>query len=404
MIHAFPRLIVYFVRVKEVMRNHFKVVQHGQRSITSKFRASTFARTVQPESANNTIVLVTSQDERSKRSPYREITGNLFRALLRQCTYLPDAAASKYIHYHIVSRFRNNCPRRQFRAQRKPHEEEPASQKRIITLVRDGIKNLRLLIRANDGHPEDLYKVLATTYGRRGKRKHALQRDLKAANIPDLEAVAQLPKSPDKKKKAPCLGVAMEALARSQKAQKGLGFQKAQIKDLKPMIEKKNAWGRPMPVNRVRNKQKEWYAMTLDAILPPLPEHEWNSLRGLATGRIPWEGPVPRRSQAVVRDGDGRRIQKKVGARKSRDESEYSEFINSYMDNPHRPDVKTNPHALTPRYMRGLWARVFAQCPMMKWDPNTKKWDVLWGNVEKDKEMVLSPHHEEDMSLFEDIK
>lgn len=348
----------------------------------------------------NALALSTSESVQPHSRSQREITLHLLRALLRQCTYLPDPAARKYIHYHIVSKFRNYSPRRRSGAQHKAQKENTAALKRIPTLLSEGIKNLRLLIRANEGHPNDLYKVLATTYGRRGKRKHELQQALKSNNsIPDPRAVARLSSSADDKTKVPFLGETMRAVVQSQKAQKALGFDKAPIKDLKPVIDKENAWGRPMPLNRVSNLQKKWYAKTLDALLPPLPEHEWNSLGGLATGRTPWEGPVPRRSQAMMRDSDGVTGQNKagvgdvLGAFKS---PEYSDWYKK-----RHPNIKTNPHALTPRYMRGLWARVFAQCPVMKWDVNTKKWDVLWGDVQKDREIVLSAHHQEDMSLFE---
>ncbi len=370
---------------------------------------SEIARSARLDYLGEALAVANSESVQPHSRSQSEITLHLLRALLRQCTYLPDPAARKYIHYRIVSKFRKYSPRQRLGAQRKPQIENAAAVKRIPTLLSLGIKRLRVLIRANEGHPNDLYKVLATTYGRRGERKHELrqaleklQQALKSNNILlEPKAVARLSSSLDDKTKVPYLGETMRALVKSQKAQKALGFDKVPIKDLRPIVDKENAWGRLMPMKRVSNIQKKWYAKTLDALLPPLPEHEWNSLGGLATGRIPWEGPVPRRSQAMMRDSDGIKVENKAGAGEVLAKLQWRESNDWYKKR--NPDIKTNPHALTPRYMRGLWARVFAQCPVMKWDVNRKEWDVSWGNVQKDKEIVLSAHCQGDMSLFEDV-
>ena len=350
---------------------------------------------VQPPNLTNAIALVQSHN-----GSYREITLDLFRALLRQCTYLPDSAARKYWHSHIVSRFRDYCPCQRPGAQPKRQEQSAVITKRIPTLLRDGVKNLRLLIRANDGHPDALQKVLATTYGRRGKRKHELQVFLKARNNPlDQEAWARLSSSFEKKSPIPYLGETMAAVVKSQKGQKVSGFDKKPIKNLMPIIEKENAWGRPMPQNRVANSVKKWYARTLDALLPPLQEHEWNRLGGLATGQVPWTGPVPRRRQTVGRNDHNRIVQQEA---KAGVVLEGAKRLKSRC-NERSSGVKTNPHKLTPRYMRSLWAKVFVQCPVMKWDDERKRWDVQWGSIQKRKEIVLSPHQQVDMSLFEGV-
>jgi len=39
-------------------------------------------------------------------------------------------------------------------------------------------------------------------------------------------------------------------------------------------------------------------------------------------------------------------------------------------------------HQVTPRFMQRLWAQVFAQCPKMEWDPESKGWKVGWGEHE----------------------
>ena len=380
------------------------------------------AKDAQSAGLTSAIALAKEQDPSHPRVYRGQVTIYLLRALLRQCTYLPDPEARRYIHFHVISRFRDYCPRQRPGAKPRPLKISTAD-KRIRTLLSDGKRHLRVLVRANEGHPDELHKVLATTYGRRGKRKHDLLQSLKAKDNPDdAEAVAKLSKLPDDQNKEPQLTETMIALIRSQKSQKDMGFDKAPIKNLKPMIAKENAWGRPMPSNRVKNQKKLWYAKTLDAILPPLPEHEWHRLGDLATGRIKWEGPVPRRKQSTVRDGVskeasyisvGGKISKKQESADSNEEPPYTFMGGKFVKNKtseqntkneeRNRDVKTNAHNLTSRYMRSLWARVYVKCPMMRWDTEKRRWDVQWGNIEKEKEIVLSPNRQGDLSLFEGV-
>lgn len=371
----------------------FRTIRHLSRT----------TRGLQAGKLANAIALVQPQNVQTKRKFLRETTCYLLRALLRQCTYLPDPAARKYLPSHIVYRFRKYCPRQHPGLPSKEQTEDPECIKRISKLFKEGDSKLKLLIRANDGYPDELHKVLAVTYGRSGKRKHELLRVLKAEDNPlDVTSLARLCSPFKRKKKIPHLTRTMAALAKSQKGQKTLGFDKAPIKNLKPVIDNENAWGRPMPSNRAENQRIKWYAMTLDALLPPLPEHEWQRLGGLASGRVPWEGPVPRRRQAAVSAGSDKEAHNGASAENVSKESQGSEY--SFWNKEYIPDVKTNPHKLTPRYMRNLWARVFVQCPLMTWDVERKRWNVQWGNIHKDKELVLSSRHQKDISLLMELK
>ena len=349
-----------------------------------------------PTNLTNAITLVASSPNRS----YDRITLPLFRALLRECTYLPDPAARINIRSDIVSNLRRRCPRQQ--PGTVPRDLKKALLDRIPTLLRDGVRNLRLLIRANRGHPDELYKVLATTYGRRGKRKHELLETLRAKDGPVMPENLNLASSSDETKmNVPRIGKAVTALITSQKAQREFGFDKGPIKHLKPMIDKENIWGRPLPLRRAVNKNKEWYAKTLAAILPPLSERDWNRLGDLANGRIQWQGPVPRRTQAVV--------QSVAGEDDSQFFQGFPDEAEDMLDDPMSNDlcskglgnVKTNPHTLSPRYMRGLWAKVFVRCPVLSWVSEKQKWVVRWGSVREEKEIVLALGQHESIDLFD---
>ena len=148
-----------------------------------------------------------------------------------------------------------------------------------------------------------------------------------------------------------------------------------------PTIPEKNVWGRPMPVKRVRNLKRRWYAQTLDRIMPPLPEAEWNELRKLASGETRWEGPARRRSQ--------------------------SEADNAGHDTSRRGRVKglvNSPHDITPRYMRRLWTKILAQCPTMKPHAMRKSgWEVSWGEVQDTQTIALQPSGRRDFAMFEGV-
>ena len=148
----------------------------------------------------------------------------------------------------------------------------------------------------------------------------------------------------------PQLEPKLQAIIRAQRMQKAVNLSRSVKIQLKPTFPETNSWGRAMPLNRVRNLQKEWYAETLDKVLPPLPGWAWTRLRDLATGRIPWEGPVPRRAG-----------------------HQEFEFKNRNLG---------NAHEITPRYMRRMWARIFLQCPKVHYDTEAEQWTVKWGSLE----------------------
>ena len=274
---------------------------------------------------------------------------HLYRALLRQCTYLPDPGARSYMHWHVVARYRNNS------------RISPESQ-RGTALQKRARKGLSILMRANVGHLKPLERIMLMAYGRIGKRRHELLRVLREPNVPtDNRALEGL--SLENLEKKPGLTEKMKALLKSQKAhRKGPSGILPRIKKLQPDIPKMNSWGLPIPQRRIRNMEKEWYADILDRIAPPLPEPEWERLRDLAIGQIDWEGSLPRRTIAT---------------------SLAEDTTLQYMQSKY--DQSKEQHMLTPRLMRRLWAKVFQKCPVMRWDEEETKWQVQWGYSELSK-------------------
>ncbi|CAF9936155.1 hypothetical protein IMSHALPRED_010479 [Imshaugia aleurites] len=287
----------------------------------------------------------------------------LFRALLRESTYLPDPSACQYLRGHIISRFRDYHPDSTLPFSSRRHKAAALVQQRLPSLLRSARRGLVFLCRANDGHVRHLGKILAMTYGRIGKRRHQLLKDLKIPDMPVDQAVIEKLSEPGNQAVPHPSGQLM-ALVKSQARRRLSHFSRSNTPRPKLEIPEENSWGRPMPIKRVRNFKRRWYAETLDRIMPPLPEAEWDRLRMRASGESPWEGLVARRKWAGSPDDEGHR--QLVGERVKGSTK----------------GACSNPHKITSRYMRRLWAKISAQCPLMR--PNTARksgWDVLWGDV-----------------------
>lgn len=275
------------------------------------------------------------------------------RALLRQATYLPDSAAREFFHDHIIASFRRYCPRK-FRSSDKPYQITRERRKQRLDNAR---KAWKVLVRANHGSQQHLRRVLEMAYGRRGKKKYDLMKDvLPPETSQDSKALEELSLIIEErhsrvKGKEPRLSEKLYALIRSQKQQKDRLFPKKNIKCTEPTIPEQNIWLRPMPKNRSKNIRKKWYAETMDRVMPPLPEADWNRLKDLSLGKLSWEGLRQPRKRAQ------------------------GHFITDSWE----PERNSDWHELTPRFMRHMWESVFVQCPMMRWNTDRQRWSVLWG-------------------------
>ena len=290
---------------------------------------------------------------------------HIFRALLRQCTYLPDPAARQYMHGHIVSRFRHYHPRSTFPVINSRHKSSIAVQQRLPDLLRAARRELIFLRRANDGHIRHLGKVLAMTYGRIGKRRHQLLHELKIPDVPVDQAAVQKLLEPGNQA-VPHPSKQLMALVKSQAIRKLGPFSRSNIPRVQPGIPEQNSWGRPMPIKRVRNYKRRWYAEILDRIMPPLPKAEWENLRMRGSGQLPWDGPIARRKWVGGPDDEGQ-----------------THLVGEKVKGTRRGTC-SNPHKITHSYMRRLWAKISAQCPLMQRNAATKSgWEVLWGDAYK---------------------
>ncbi|KAL9114502.1 MAG: hypothetical protein Q9227_001583 [Pyrenula ochraceoflavens] len=289
---------------------------------------------------------------------------HLLRAILRECTYLPDQQARTYIHNHALAGYRKN--------------KDSLTLGRRTQLLRTGRKSLSILRRANEGYIKPLDKVLLTTYGRIGKRRRQLMSKLMTPQSQeDAAAVSTLEPTPKYQKgwKPPQV---ITDLIRSQNTRSD--HLRAVVKARAsrnlpdaPKIPSKNIWGRPMPLRRVRNITQKWYATVTDSLFPPLPDHEWHALRALAVGKSFWPGVIPRR---------------KMVPSSTAPENPQVLDANTLLDGPPKGEtfekfVDGRPHTITAKFMRKRWAVIFQHSPLMWWDEEKGRWKFKWGSIER---------------------
>ncbi|KAK5109628.1 hypothetical protein LTR62_006865 [Meristemomyces frigidus] len=307
------------------------------------------------------------------------------RALLRECTYLPDAHLRQYMRKHVIARFES------YRFKIWKHRDDANFQERMQAKVHEARSGIGLLRRANEGERKPLLKILLMAYGRIGKRRHELMLPLMPVatareaetntqsgadsglqsplNIDGMSTNVESKPGPSAtevnkgawKAYAPDFTPQFRALLQSQIQTPPPHLTRPMLRRLSPRLEERNAWHRPMPLVRVKNQTKDWYADVLERAHPPLPKPEWQRLFELATGR---------RKETFVRR------RPPVGLAQS---SALSTIVQYGKPVERMVFGNRDAHQLTPRYMRRLWSQVFAQCPVMDWDSKKEQWTVKWG-------------------------
>jgi hypothetical protein len=254
------------------------------------------------------------------------------------------------------------------------------------------------LQRANEGDRKMLMKALSMAYGRTGKRRRELLQPLISTKEHKVEGSAvteeHAPKlldasmHPSTSARQPTtsapsskpikereispvkaqvrayindLPAALRALVQSQITASPPTIARRNPRRLSVEIPELNTWMKPMPDVRVKNKLGDWYANLLTTVQPPLPDNEWDQLRALALGITRARPPIPRRTNLTPPPS----VLEMVVTR------------GKLPDNLFRKDYA---HKINPRFMQRLWAEVFSQCPIMKYDSANDKWNVIWGH------------------------
>ncbi|KAM0693050.1 hypothetical protein Q7P36_007607 [Cladosporium allicinum] len=343
----------------------------------------------------NTLLERTHPTEILEEDDFHRISSrHVLRGILRECTYFPDQFAASWIRQHALMRFRT------YEAKNKKHVSDEEYTKRLETIRRKSRQGLYQMRRANEGDRKMLLKALSMAYGRVGKRRRELLSPLlpvgsssegSSAVSDDAEYDSSQASPTATKSATPSTSSTSTRDKQSSKGRED-GPVKTQVKEfvsglpleLRTLVQSQitasppaiarrnprrlgveipelNTWFKPMPAVRVKNQISKWYANLLDTVQPPLPDQEWFRLRDLAMGTTRAEPPIPRRAQITTPP---------------------SVLEMTVMRGKLPADMfrKDRAHKITPRFMRRLWADVFSQCPLMKYDSPTKSWKVTWGH------------------------
>ena len=274
--------------------------------------------------------------------------------------------------------------------------------------IKDAWKFSRFLERAGQGNHDDLKKLLFLTYGRTGKRKRELIRDLirpPETSLPEdekaLEDLIQNPMGRQALNFKP--NAKFHSFLRSQVANSPAENPKAKIRHLIAKIPDENIWGRSVPLKLQKSLRKKWWANTLDKVLPPIPLHEFDRLRDLSSGKIPIEDPPPHRCRpkfivkALTEQENDSRVWEllKNPARlpnSTIDEVMFDPELGLVLSKegeterkPAAADKEKPPEKAWGegpdriRYMRRLYATIWNLTSVMAQDEVTKLWVTTWG-------------------------
>ncbi|KEY75500.1 hypothetical protein BA78_0812 [Aspergillus fumigatus] len=312
---------------------------------------------------------------------------HLFRALLRECTYLPDPVARGYMHDYVVRRFRRYSDKSQSKVQDDLHRQH--------LLRKTATQKLSLLKRANEGYSRPLEKVLRLSYGRSGKKRRELLGVFIVPEVPpDALAVEGILKGPsmfedDWKPPTIVLDLLKSQLRNAVISQLS---DRPVVKTLEPPIPKENSWGKPVAKCRRRNIRKKWYYAVLDSLLPPLPDAELDTLHGLISGRIPWTPPKRRKAVGVPLDSPSQTsldVTFLTGGPKKG--PTFRDFVNG------------RPHQITRRFMQRLWRRIYCMVPRLEWDEKNQKQYFKWESVKPFPNISTVVKHDQEPDLFQKL-
>ncbi|OOF94865.1 hypothetical protein ASPCADRAFT_208522 [Aspergillus carbonarius ITEM 5010] len=307
---------------------------------------------------------------------------HLLRALLRECSYLPDPVARVNLHAHTLERYRRYA------------KKQPDLLRQIV-LRKSALQQLSLLRRANDGYSKPLEKVLQLAYGRRGKRRQDLIDTFitpsDAVDALDSANVQPVVKQFEDGWKPPSL---MVDLLKAQRHNAMITLLNAgyHVKETEPDIPSENIWGKPLAPSRRKNIRTAWYVKARANMFPPLPDAELDVLEGLISGAIPWTPPKRRKAIETVSP----HVESDINV---------ASFL---IKGPSKEDtfeeyVDGRPHIITRRFMQRLWKRVSCLVPRVKWDSTHKKPTFTWDVIHTGPRVAISMDEKNAWQVFDGV-
>lgn len=309
---------------------------------------------------------------------------HVYRSLLRESSYLPDPISREYMRKYVRFQYRYYWP--------KVIPNSVVAPFGQINLEARGRKLLSLLTRANEGYLKPLERVLMLSYGRTGKRRHVLLRPLLGLGTSSSNDGCTIPASQRKTFEPWTFPPGLDTLVKDQVKQIGV-----RSVGVRPLIKQatfkppeKNSWGRPLSPSRIFARRRKWYLSTIDRVLPPLPDRDWNVLSGLMTGVEPWSEPQ-RRKRPVSDEGPQNALTAEFLIYGPKKGQTFEAF------------ARGRPHHITLKLMRGLWGKVCEVTPRMTIHPDENLWDIKWGRPTEKPLPYRTLDPELGLALFEGV-
>lgn len=295
---------------------------------------------------------------------------HLYRALLRETTYLFDPAACRFHRQHIRHAFQ--CQREKLKLQ---HGADQLLRSRVESQqLHRARKYLCMLERANQGYMRAVTKVLQLTYGVKGTRRRQLMHTIMAPVDSEVEKTVSASTSMSDHGWRP--PAKFEALLKSQARIQRFHAGNFQVK---VEIPESNSHAKPFPTCRIKNMTKKWYARQAEMLKPPLQENEHVGIYKKAIGQDKMIRSKPRRPLATVHIlngasgcSGGLRIDliDVISTSKQATKPQYSNRVRASIGNPHR---------LTSRYLRRRYQMdILQNSPTVLQGPETGKLAFRW--------------------------
>ncbi|KOS22966.1 hypothetical protein ESCO_003678 [Escovopsis weberi] len=329
----------------------------------------------------------------------------LYRHLLRECSYLPPAIRST-ITKTIQTPFHK-------------HRYNDARPKAHIARARTTLRTLRA---ANSGDKGAMESLIFKGFGRTGSRRRELMAKLVVPQGPsnskrlqallDPAARQTAPKDEDDAPAMPDAPMSKKAFYEKwdqQKLLKVLQSQKQQqreskctaswrgssIGSLEPdqLIPTKTIWGNPPSEILKRAKRSNWWRRNADKIMPPLGKGEWDVLQKLSEGaqeEYKWAIPGRRAHAGAQERGSesGRLAWESVWRSYAANPADVVERPKSLTHQRRSGQKDNNPYGvgdrdrtLSPRWFQRAYNRAWQLTPTMEQDPNTLRYSITWGRA-----------------------
>ncbi|KAM0486222.1 hypothetical protein ACHAPX_000926 [Trichoderma viride] len=357
--------------------------------------------------------------------PTSPSAAQLYRHLLRECSYLPPAFRTE-IACVIQDRFHRH---RKYDTRAKAH----------LTRAQTALRTLRA---ANSGEQSAMESLISQGFGRTGSRRRELMAKFVTPQGPrDTGALEEALDSADRDNKAAKVSALPTELSEEsetkmkrkffdkwdqKKLLRLLSSQRQQQRDTKGMaswrgsivktidpdqfIPKETIWGKPPGENLRQTKRAHWWRRSAEKIMPPLGRGEWEMLKQLSTGgqeRGEWKVPERRtpaiplttsseageqaswswedyatKPAAIVEKPKALKQQRRTG---QKDSSPYG--------------VKDRDRKLSTRWFQRAYTRAWQLTPTMSQDPNTLNYSFTWGSVQP----KLPPAAKHQLEIFQGV-